>query len=104
MTQDYRPLEGDLTAIFQFDVGELNVRRDQLGAVLETQEDGRSAQVEFPAADGTFHVPLTPTRWAHTIKGRRGGDGKPDQIWIVGEVQVRVDLGRGLGVGVHGVS
>ena len=97
MTEDYRQLEGDLTAIFQFDVGELNVRRDQLGTVLETREDGRSARVEFPAADGTFHVPLTPMRWGRTIKGRRAGDGKPDQIWIVGEVQVRVDLGRGLG-------
>lgn len=97
MTEDYRPLEGDLTTIFQFDVGELNVRRDQLGTVLETQEDGRSVQVEFPDADGTFRVPLMPTRWAHAIKGRRGGNGKPDQIWVVGEVQVRVDLGRGLG-------
>lgn len=97
MTEEYRPLQGDLTAIFQFDVGELNVRRDQLGTVLQTHKDGHSVQVEFPDADGNFRVPLLPTRWAQTIKGRRGGDGKPDQIWVVGEVQVRVDLGRGLG-------
>jgi hypothetical protein len=97
VTEDHRPLEGDLTAIFQFDVGELNVRRDQLGTVLERQEGGRSVQVEFPDADGNFRAPLMPARWAHTIKGRRGDDGKPDQIWVVGEVQVRVDLGVGLG-------
>lgn len=97
MTDDHRPLEGDLTAIYHFDVGELNVRRDQLGTVMETQEDGRAVQIEFPDPDGSFRVSLIPARWAHTIKGRRGGDGRPDQIWVVGEVQVRVDLRRGLG-------
>ncbi len=97
---DHAPLSGDLTAVFYYDVGELYVRRDQLGDTISTQRDGHDVRVTFPryrafgSNDPRFDSPRAPRDRATT--GSHGDEDDPSSKHVVAIVQVSVDLNRGL--------
>lgn len=93
--EDSFRLEGRLTVVLHYDVGELFVRADNLGASLCAERAGFSVSVEFPNADGKFGNGFSPPS-ALPVRGRHGEPG-PDARYVVGVVQVQVDTHLDLG-------
>jgi len=93
--QDYIALAGDVSVIFYFDVGELHIARSKLSTTLEVERDGLSIFVNFPDADGQFQGPQ-PERRPLPL-ARIGEADDPYALFIAHRLQVRVELGHGLG-------
>jgi hypothetical protein len=94
VTDGYKALSGKLTAILHIGAGDLHVRRDLLGSILETEHAGKKVRVELPGSNGRFRVHPSPLQ---AVRGSRGRQGDPAALSIVQLVQVQVNLGRGLG-------
>lgn len=87
MTEDPALPPGPLTGVFQFDVGGIYVRGDQLGGRLETNQDDRRVWVDLP---GSNQAELGEPG----ISGWRGNPADPGAIFRVERVEVGVALGN----------
>lgn len=95
LTTEVYGLGGHLTAVLHFDVEELHVAGYLLGSALETTGQGKAVRIEFPSSEGRFRLNVLPD--LRPIHGWHGERGDPSEVHMVRQVQVQVDLARGLG-------
>ena len=84
-----------LWAVMHYGVGRLWVLEEQLGLERVLQRAGREDVLALPTSSGAFR---RASSWPlQALTGARMGAAGQRQLVGVGVVQVRVDLGRGLG-------